>query len=240
MAVQASVILVVEHDNDMSSLITSSLTREGLDATPACSGAAALACLQKMKPALITLELNLPDMNGTDLIRRIRLGSNVPVLVISARSDIQDKLDAFASGADDYLTKPFDTREMAARVLALLRRTGLSVPGAAVPGTSGQSVVFPDLAINLENYQVSFRGEPADLSPREIELLYFLASHPNQVFSREQLLDQVWGREFDGDPRTIDTHIRKIRKKITGGPGWSLKTVWGVGYKFETEAGQGR
>lgn len=238
MAVPASEILVVESDRDLSSLIVSSLAREALSASPAFSGGEALACLQKSRPVLITMELNLPDMNGTDLIRQIRLKSQIPILVITARCDIDDKLDAFASGADDYLTKPFDTREMTARVSALLRRAGKSAPALPVSGTTGRSVVFPDLEINLENYQVSFQGEPADLSPREIELLYFLASHPNQVFSREQLLDQVWGREYAGDYRTIDTHIRKIRKKITGGPGWSIQTVWGVGYKFETDAGE--
>lgn len=231
----ANEILVVEHDGDMSSLIVSSLNREGLCAVPAFSGEEALTFLQKEKPSLITMELNLPDMSGTDLIRRIRLKSQVPVLVITANGGIDDKLAAFSAGADDYLIKPFDTRELTARTAAILRRTSPRTQELPVTGTGDRRISLPELEINLENYQVLFAGRPADLSPREIELLYFLASHPNQVFSREQLLDQIWGREYAGDYRTIDTHIRKIRKKITGGPGWSIQTVWGVGYKFEMD-----
>ncbi|MGI5989333.1 MAG: response regulator transcription factor [Lachnospiraceae bacterium] len=226
-------ILVAESDSGMSSLILSSLTREGFTAEAVKSGADVMRCLQDTEPDLITLELTLPDIDGVQLIRRIRLKSQVPILVITTRSDIRDKLAAFAAGADDYLTKPFDTREMVARVTVILRRLAGYTPEDTAEGAAAKTVNIPDLAINLENYQVSFQGRPVDLSPREIELLYFLASHPNQVFSREQLLDQVWGREFAGDYRTIDTHIRKIRKKITGGPNWSIQTVWGVGYKFE-------
>lgn len=228
-------ILVIESEPDLCSLIVSSLQRDGFSVRTAKSGEEARTKIRTVCPDFITMELDLPDMDGLQLLRQIRLKYTVPVLVLTARSDIDTKVKAFESGADDFLAKPFDTRELTARIAAILRRCGEPKKQNPLQSSAAQIVQLPDLEVNLSNYQVYFKGKAADLSPREIELLYFLASHPNQVFSREQLLDQVWGSEYDGDSRTIDTHIRKIRKKITGGPGWSIQTVWGVGYKFETE-----
>lgn len=226
-------ILIAENDGRLSSLILSSLTREGFEGTVATDGADVMRRLQNIEPVLITMALSFPDIDGIQLIRQIRMKSQVPILVITERSDIEDKLKAFKAGADDYLVKPFDTREMVARVTAILRRLAGFKPSLIKTGNTPKTISLPDLEINLENYQVCFKDKPVDLSPREIELLYFLAAHPNQVFSREQLLDQIWGQEYEGDYRTIDTHIRKIRKKITGSSNWSVQTVWGVGYKFE-------
>ena len=183
---------------------------------------------------LILLDVSLPDGCGYDFCKRIRQKENCPVVFLTARDDEADIVHGLELGADDYMIKPFDTKELVARVRAVLRRTGSAQPSQ--PQTSGQQVVsYPDLTINLTNYSVQYLGHELDMPPKELELLYFLASSPNQVFTREQLLDHIWGYEYIGDTRTVDVHIKRLREKLKDHPSWSISTVWGIGYKFEVK-----
>ena len=182
----------------------------------------------------------LPGIDGYQVCREIRTRSQVPVIMLSAKGEVFDKVLGLELGADDYMIKPFDSKELVARVKAVLRRYHQSqqaAPSAADP--SGNRVDYPDLSINLTNYSVTYMGRNIEMRPKELELLYFLASHPNQVFTREQLLDNIWGYEYVGDTRTVDVHIKRLREKIKDRGNWSLTTVWGVGYKFDVTA-QGR
>ena len=182
----------------------------------------------------------LPGIDGYDVCREIRKTSTVPIIMLSAKGEVFDKVLGLELGADDYIIKPFDSKELVARVKAVLRRyqTG-SVPAApaASTETGTETIQYTDLTVSLSNYSVVYMGHPVEMPPKELELLYFLATHPNQVFTREQLLDRIWGYEYVVDTRTVDVHIKRLREKIKDHDEWRLATVWGIGYKFETKKG---
>ena len=183
---------------------------------------------------LIILDLMLPGMDGYQVCREIRHDSDVPIIMLSAKGEVFDKVLGLELGADDYIIKPFDSKELVARVKAVLRRFQ---PSRTIPvsATAGKCVEYPDLIINQTNYSVIYQGRTVDMPPKELELLYFLASSPNQVFTREQLLDHIWGYEYIGDTRTVDVHIKRLREKIKDHASWAITTVWGIGYKFEVK-----
>ncbi len=230
-------ILIVDDDNNIAELISLYLTKECYDTLIVNDGEAALEAFGSYEPNLILLDLMLPGIDGYQVCREIRAKSNVPVIMLSAKGEIFDKVLGLELGADDYIMKPFDSKELVARVKAVLRRyqAPRSVEPVATPQPNVKLVEFPDLSINLTNYTVIFNGKNIDMPPKEIELLYFLASSPNQVFTREQLLDNIWGYEYVGDTRTVDVHVKRLREKINGHDSWELATVWGIGYKFETK-----
>ena len=184
-------------------------------------------------PNLILLDLMLPGMDGYQVCRELRQRSNVPIIMLSAKGEIFDKVLGLELGADDYMIKPFDSKELVARVKAVLRRFQPDKGDKEKP--KGKIVEYPDLVVNQTNYSVLYKGQTVDMPPKELELLYFLASSPNQVFTREQLLDHIWGYEYIGDTRTVDVHIKRLREKIKDHANWSLATVWGIGYKFEVK-----
>ena len=187
---------------------------------------------EHFRPDLILLDLMLPGMDGYQVCREIRHTSDVPIIMLSAKGETFDKVLGLELGADDYIIKPFDSKELVARVKAVLRRFHVKQPAAA---PNEKCVSYPDLTINLTNYSVIYMNERVDMPPKELELLYFLASSPNQVFTREQLLDHIWGYEYIGDTRTVDVHIKRLREKIKDHDKWSIATVWGIGYKFEVK-----
>ena len=234
-------ILIVDDDNNIAELISLYLMKECFDTMIVEDGEKALEQFGQFQPNLILLDLMLPGIDGYQVCREIRRTSNVPIIMLSAKGEVFDKVLGLELGADDYIIKPFDSKELVARVKAVLRRTQTQAASlaAALPSENlGEYVEYPDLLINLTNYSVIYKGQNVDMPPKELELLYFLASSPNQVFTREQLLDHIWGYEYVGDTRTVDVHIKRIREKIEGtskseNPPWQLKTVWGVGYKFE-------
>ena len=197
-------------------------------------GESVLKVLDSFQPNLILLDLMLPGMDGYQVCREVRQKSNVPIIMLSAKGEIFDKVLGLELGADDYIIKPFDSKELVARVKAVLRRFAPAKP--TVSQTTGKYVEYPDLIINQTNYSVIYKGETIDMPPKELELLYFLAASPNQVFTREQLLDHIWGYEYIGDTRTVDVHIKRLREKIKDNPYWSIGTVWGIGYKFEVKS----
>jgi DNA-binding response OmpR family regulator len=208
--------------------------KEFYDTKMVYDGESALQEFKTWQPDLILLDLMLPGIDGYQVCREIRRSSNVPIIIISAKGEVFDKVLGLELGADDYIIKPFDAKELVARVKAVLRRFHASTQ-MQEPKTDDKCVNYPDLTINLTNYSVLYRGHTIDMPPKELELLYFLASSPNQVFTREQLLDHIWGYEYVGDTRTVDVHIKRIREKIKDHPNWSLSTVWGIGYKFEVK-----
>ena len=178
----------------------------------------------------------LPGMDGYQVCRELRISSQVPIIMLSAKGEIFDKVLGLELGADDYMIKPFDSKELVARVKAVLRRyQAAPASSAAADKQQGEFVEYPDLVVNLTNYSVLYKGRSVDMPPKELELLYFLASSPNQVFTREQLLDHIWGYEYIGDTRTVDVHIKRLREKIKDSDHWALSTVWGIGYKFEVK-----
>ena len=194
-------------------------------------GESVLAAIDSFEPNLMLLDLMLPGIDGYQVCREVRSKSTLPIIMLSAKGEVFDKVLGLELGADDYVEKPFDSKELVARVKAVLRRYK---PAVAEPKPSDiKSVEYPDLIINQTNYSVIYMGETIELPPKELELLYFLASSPNHVFSREQLLDQIWGYEYLGDSRTIDVHIKRLRNKIKDHESWRIATIWGVGYKFE-------
>ena len=224
-------ILIVDDDNNIAELISLYLTKECYETTVANDGEEALKVFEQFQPNLIILDLMLPGMDGYQVCREIRTKSTVPVIMLSAKGEIFDKGLGLELGADDYMIKPFDTKELVARVKAVLRRTQ---PGTTTSDPTTVKVVsFPDLEVNLTNYSVLYKGEHIDMPPKELELLFFLASSPNQVFTREQLLDNIWGYEYIGDTRTVDVHVKRLREKIKDHEAWRISTVWGIGYKFE-------
>lgn len=227
-------ILIVDDDNNIANLISLYLTKECFDTQIAADGEAALEMFETYKPHLILLDIMLPGKDGYDVCREIRSKSNVPIILLSAKTEVFDKVLGLELGADDYIIKPFDSKELVARVKAVLRRFTEEAPQTTSADDS-KKLEFKDLVINMSNYEVIYKGQHVDMTPREIELLFFLASSPNQVFTREQLLNQIWGYEFAGDTRTVDVHIKRIREKIPGNDQWSVSTVWSVGYKFETK-----
>ena len=226
-------ILIVDDDTNISELISLYLTKECFETMCVEDGEAAIAAFNSFQPNLILLDLMLPGMDGYQVCREIRKNSQIPIIMLSAKGEVFDKVLGLELGADDYVIKPFDTKELVARVKAVLRRTTAEVSNVVAP-EKNDSVEFPDLTINLTNYSVTYMGNAIKMPPKELELLYFLASSPNQVFSREQLLDHIWGYEYIGDTRTVDVHIKRIREKISDHSRWSITSVWGIGYKFET------
>ncbi len=224
-------ILIVDDDNNIAELISLYLTKECFDTKIVNDGEEALQAFETYSPNLILLDLMLPGIDGYQVCREVRAKSNVPIIMLSAKGEIFDKVLGLELGADDYMMKPFDSKELVARVKAVLRR--YQPVKAEEPASDIKCVKYTDLVINLSNYSVLYRGEQVDMPPKELELLYFLASSPNQVFTREQLLDHIWGYEYIGDTRTVDVHVKRLREKIKDHANWSLATVWGIGYKFE-------
>ena len=200
------------------------------------NGEEALLKFHSFAPDLILLDLMLPGIDGYQVCREIRRESTTPIIMLSAKGEVFDKVLGLELGADDYMIKPFDSKELVARVKAVLRRTMAAPAAAAAAVPDGDVVSYPDLVVNLTNYSVQYMGHNVDMPPKELELLYFLASSPNRVFTREQLLDHIWGYEYIGDTRTVDVHIKRLREKIKDHPRWSLATVWGIGYKFEVKS----
>ena len=228
-------ILIVDDDNNIAELISLNLMKECFDTMIVEDGEKALEQFGQFQPNLILLDLMLPGIDGYQVCREIRRTSNVPIIMLSAKGEVFDKVLGLELGADDYIIKPFDSKELVARVKAVLRRTQTQAASlaAALPSENlGEYVEYPDLLINLTNYSVIYKGQNVDMPPKELELLYFLASSPNQVFTREQLLDHIWGYEYVGDTRTVDVHIKRIREKIHDNEYWSISTVWSIGYKF--------
>lgn len=228
-------ILIVDDDENIAELISLYLTKECFDTMMVHDGEKALIAYDTYQPNLILLDLMLPGIDGYQVCREIRSKSNVPIIMLSAKGEVFDKVLGLELGADDYMMKPFDSKELVARVKAVLRRYQ-AVPKVEEPSEDkGKCVEYPGIVINLTNYSVVVDGVNVDMPPKELELLYFLASSPNQVFTREQLLDQIWGYEYIGDTRTVDVHIKRLREKIKDHGTWGLSTVWGIGYKFEVK-----
>ena len=228
-------ILIVDDDENIANLISLYLTKECYETRIEHDGQSALDAFKEYAPNLILLDIMLPGLDGYEVCREIRRESKVPIIMLSAKTEVFDKVLGLELGADDYIIKPFDSKELVARVKAVLRRY-TEAPAPVEKKPDEKRVEYKDLIINLSNYEVIYKGKPVEMTPREIELLYFLASSPNQVFTREQLLDQIWGYEYIGETRTVDVHIKRIREKLTENPAWSLTTVWGIGYKFEVNA----
>ena len=228
-------ILIVDDDENIAELISLYLMKECFHTCIVHNGEDALAQFQTFAPHLILLDLMLPGIDGYHVCREIRKTSTTPIIMLSAKGEVFDKVLGLELGADDYVIKPFDSKELVARVKAVLRRTAVQPAPAAPAETKGEMVSYPDLVINRTNYSVQYMGQTVDMPPKELELLYFLASSPNRVFTREQLLDHIWGYEYIGDTRTVDVHIKRLREKIKDHPSWSLATVWGIGYKFEAK-----
>ena len=227
-------ILIVDDDNNLAELIALYLTKECFETKIVNDGEEALKEFRKFQPDLIILDLMLPGIDGYQVCREIRAKSQTPIIMLSAKGEVFDKVLGLELGADDYIMKPFDSKEMVARVKAVLRRYHPIKPEPPAEDR-GKCVEYPGIVINLTNYSVIVDGKNVDMPPKELELLYFLASSPNQVFTREQLLDQIWGYEYVGDTRTVDVHIKRLREKIKDHSEWSLGTVWGIGYKFEAK-----
>ena len=222
-------ILLVDDDPNIRQLVSLYLTREGFEVEEAQRGDEALKQFKAAAPSLILLDIMLPGIDGWQVCREVRKVSNIPIIMLTAKDETFDKVLGLELGADDYLSKPFEPKELVARIKAVIRR----YQTADAPD---KELVFPGLSINKSHYTVSYMGRPVEMPPKELELLYFLASHPGAVFTREQLLEQVWGYDFFGDSRTVDVHVKRLREKLDGTElGWNLKTVWGVGYKFEVK-----
>lgn len=224
-------VLIVDDDENIAELISLYLTKECFETRIVYDGESALAEVNSFNPNLIILDLMLPGIDGYQVCREVRKNNNVPIIMLSAKGETFDKVLGLELGADDYMIKPFETKELVARVKAVLRRYNVPQSDTAAH-TGAQCVEYPDLIINLDNYSVKYNGRIVEMPPKELELLYFLAASPNQVFTREQLLDNIWGYEYIGDTRTVDVHIKRIREKIKDHNKWAIDTVWGVGYKF--------
>ena len=220
-------ILIVDDDKNICELVRLYLEKEGYSTTIANDGREALNSFKQTPPIAVVLDIMLPVLNGIDILKEIRRTSNIPVIMLTAKGETFDKVLGLELGADDYIVKPFDPKELVARVKAVLRRIDTK-------DIDKKEVVFPNLSINLNTYELKVGGTQLDVPPKELELLYFLCYHPNKVFTRDQLLDEVWGYDFFGDSRTVDVHVKRLREKLEGYEEfWQLKTVWGVGYKFE-------
>ena len=230
-------ILLVDDDPNISHLVRLYLEKEGFDVTEAARGDEALEAFRRETPALVLLDVMLPGMAGLQVLKEIRKTSKVPVIMLTARDETFDKVLGLELGADDYVTKPFETKELVARVKAVLRRAPAESP-AAPAGDADDTLRFPGLTVSLARYEVTYEGRELEMPPKELEVLFYLASHPNMVFTREQLLERVWGFDFFGDSRTVDVHIKRLREKLPDCEkyGWEIHTVWRVGYKFEYKA----
>ena len=224
-------ILVVEDDRNISDLIQMYLVKEGFEVRIAADGGKAIAEFQKSVPDLILLDIMLPVMDGWAVCAKIRETSKVPIIMLTAKSEVFDRIQGLEMGADDYIVKPFEMKELLARINAVLRRT-------EIPVDTSKVLRFDKLIINLDAYELTVDGKKIDTPPKELELLYHLAATPNRVYTRNQLLDEVWGFDYFGDSRTVDVHVKRLREKLEGvSDQWNLKTVWGVGYKFELRGG---
>ena len=227
-------ILIVDDDNNIAELISLYMTKEMYDTMIVNDGESAITAVDSYRPNLILLDLMLPGIDGYQVCREVRAKHSVPIIMLSAKGEVFDKVLGLEMGADDYMEKPFDSKELVARVKAVLRRyKTVAEPPKTV---EEKAVSYPDLTINLTNYSAVYMGETVDMPPKELELLYFLASSPNHVFTREQLLDQIWGYEYIGDTRTVDVHIKRLREKIKDHDRWKIATIWGIGYKFEVKS----
>ena len=226
-------ILIVDDDNNIAELISLYLVKECFETRICNDGETALTAFDSFEPNLVLLDLMLPGIDGYQVCREIRSRSQVPIIMLSAKGEVFDKVLGLEMGADDYMEKPFDSKELVARVKAVLRRYKPEVQ--EVKETDDKVVRYPDLEINMTNYSVTYMGERVDMPPKELELLYFLAASPNHVYTREQLLDQIWGYEYIGDTRTVDVHIKRLREKLSDHEKWRLATIWGIGYKFEVQ-----
>lgn len=227
-------ILIVDDDNNIAELISLYLIKECYDTKIVNDGKEALLAFEQYAPNMILLDLMLPGIDGYQVCREIRTKSNVPIIMLSAKGETFDKVLGLELGADDYIMKPFDSKELVARVKAVLRRFQPQQI-STISAKPIKCVQYPNLTVNLSNYSVIYNGKQIDMPPKELELLYFLASSPNQVFTREQLLDHIWGYEYVGDTRTVDVHVKRLREKIKDHASWQLSTVWGIGYKFEVK-----
>ena len=228
-------ILIVDDDENIAELISLYMTKECFETKIVYDGESALIEAANFSPDLILLDLMLPGIDGYQVCREVRqkLQSQTPIIMLSAKGEVFDKVLGLELGADDYIEKPFDTKELVARVKAVLRR--YKAPAPAAPAPSAKQVSYPQLTVNLTNYSVIYNGNTVEMPPKELELLYFLASSPNHVYTREQLLDQIWGYEYIGDTRTVDVHIKRLREKIKDHETWRIATIWGIGYKFEVK-----
>lgn len=222
-------IMVVDDDFNINQLVKLYLEKEGFLVEPFQDGRQALKAFREHPPDLVVLDLMLPGLDGWDICREIRKISDIPIIMLTAKGEIFDKVLGLELGADDYIVKPFDPKELVARIKAVLRRN-------RPVREDTREVSYPNITVNLSDYTVTLHGNEIEFPPKELELLYFLASNPNKVFTREQLLEQVWGFDFYGDSRTVDVHIKRIRQKLNNeSSNWQIKTVWGVGYKFEVK-----
>ena len=222
-------VLVVEDDRNIAELLQMYLEKEGYAVTVAADGGQGLAKFRAIRPDLVLLDVMMPVMDGWGVCRAIRAESQTPVIMLTAKGETDDKVTGLKAGADDYITKPFEMKEVLARIEAVLRRsTGVSSDKKA------RRLVFDNLIIDMDAFELTVDGKKVDIPPKEMELLFYLASSPNRVYTRNQLLDEVWGFDYFGDSRTVDVHVKRLREKLEGvSQQWCLKTVWGVGYKFE-------
>ena len=224
-------ILIADDDRNICELLRLYLVKEGYEICIANDGESAVQMYEREKPDLLLLDVMMPRMDGWEVCRKVRAAGNTPVIMLTAKGETFDKVLGLELGADDYMEKPFDTKEVVARIKAVLRRC---TPMEQAP--AGGQITYDCLSVDLSRYELKVKGKVVDAPPKELELLYYLASHPNHVFTRDQLLDEVWGFEYYGDSRTIDVHVKRLREKLEGASDdWSLKTVWGVGYKFEVK-----
>ncbi len=223
-------ILVVDDDTNISELLRLYLEKDGFSVLTCTDGQQAIELEKSEKPDLMLLDIMLPKFDGWQVCREVRKSSDVPIIMITAKGETFDKILGLELGADDYVSKPFDAKEVVARVKAVLRRAGADQKGKT------DEVRFDKLIINITNYELVVDGKKIDTPPKELELIYHLASNPNRVYTRDQLLDEVWGFDYYGDSRTVDVHVKRLREKLENvSDAWSLKTVWGVGYKFEVK-----
>ena len=230
-------ILIVDDDKNICELLRLYLEKEGYETRLAYDGEAAFAAFEEWQPGLVLLDIMMPKQDGWETCRKIRGSSAVPIIMLTAKGETFDKVLGLELGADDYVTKPFETKELVARVKAVLRRAPAENASAASEDQD-DTLRFPGLTVSLARYEVTYEGHELEMPPKELEVLFYLASHPNMVFTREQLLERVWGFDFFGDSRTVDVHIKRLREKLPGCEkyGWEIHTVWRVGYKFEYKA----
>jgi len=224
-------ILIVDDDENIAELISLYMTKECFETMMVHDGESALTAIDTFEPDLMLLDIMLPGMDGYQVCREVRNRMNLPIIMLSAKGEVFDKVLGLELGADDYIEKPFDSKELVARVKAVLRRFKSAPAETRTDDT--EYVEYTDLKVNRTDYSVIYRGESIDMPPKELELLYFLAASPNHVFTREQLLDQIWGYEYIGDTRTVDVHIKRLREKLGDHEDWKISTIWGIGYKFE-------
>lgn len=225
-------ILIVDDDKNICELLRLYIEKEGYETSMAYDGTSALKAFERSEPDLILLDIMLPGLDGWQVCREIRQKSSCPIIMLTAKGEVFDKVLGLELGADDYIVKPFETKEVIARINAVLRRVNKNDEKQS----DRKEVSYENLSINLTNYELKVNGTQVDTPPKEMELIYHLASNPNRVFTRDQLLDEVWGFDYYGDSRTVDVHVKRLREKLEGvSDKWALKTVWGVGYKFEVK-----